>query len=76
MDCLADIRGYGMLGAIELKPKGGPGALGTQFQKDLFWRGLHVKFTGDCGVVAPAFVATEADIDAMIGVLREALEEL
>ena len=34
------------------------------------------KFTGDCGVVAPAFVATEADIDAMIGVLREALEEL
>jgi beta-alanine--pyruvate transaminase len=76
LDCLADIRGYGMIGAIELKPKGNPGALGTQFQKDLFWRGLHVKFTGDCGVVAPAFVATEGDIDAMIGLLREALEEL
>lgn len=76
LDCLADIRGYGMIGAIELKPKGNPGALGTQFQKDLFWRGLHVKFTGDCGVVAPAFVANESDIDAMIGLLREALEEL
>ena len=76
LDCLADIRGYGMMGAIELKPKGNPGALGTQFQKDLFWRGLHVKFTGDCGVVAPAFVASEADIDAMIGLLREALEEI
>ncbi len=76
LDCLADIRGYGMMGAIELKPKGNPGALGTQFQKDLFWRGLHVKFTGDCGVVAPAFVASKSDIDAMIGLLREALEEI
>ena len=76
LDCLADIRGYGLIGAVELKPKGGPGALGNQFQKDLFWRGLHVKFTGDSGIVAPAFVAREADIDAMIGVLREALEEL
>ena len=76
LDCLADIRGFGMIGAVELKPKGNPGALGTQFQKDLFWRGLHVKFTGDCGVVAPAFVADKSDIDAMIGLLREALEEL
>jgi len=76
MDCLKDIRGYGMMGAIELKPKGAPGALGTQFQKDLFWRGLHVKFTGDSGIVAPAFIAEEKDIDILIDLLRKALKEL
>ncbi|MEK9671861.1 MAG: aspartate aminotransferase family protein [Rhodospirillaceae bacterium] len=76
MDCLADIRGYGLMGAVELKPKGGPGALGTQMQKDLFWRGLHIKFTGDCGVIAPPFISTTADIDAMIGMLREAFSEI
>ncbi len=76
LDCLLDIRGYGMMGAVEVKPKGGPGVLGTQLQKDLFWRGLHVKFTGDSAIVAPPFIATEADIDAMIGILREALSEI
>jgi len=76
MDCVKDIRGYGLLGAVELHPKGAPGALGTQVQKDLFWNGMHVKFTGDSGIVAPAFIAEKAHVDEMIDKLRATLEAI
>ena len=76
LDCIKDIRGYGMLGAVELKPKGTPGALGTQTQKNLFWNGLHIKFTGDTGCVAPPFIAEKSHIDEMIDKLRQAFEAI
>ncbi len=76
MDCIKDIRGYGMLGAVELKAKGNPGALGTQIQKDLFWNGMHVKFTGDTGCVAPPFISDKSHIDEMIEKLRKTLETI
>jgi len=76
MDCVKDIRGYGLLGAVELHAKGAPGALGTQVQKDLFWNGMHVKFTGDSGIVAPAFIAEKTHIDEMIDKLRATIEAL
>ena len=65
-----------MLGAVELKAKGNPGALGTQTQKDLFWSGLHVKFTGDTGCVAPQFIAEKSHIDEIIDKLRKTLEAI
>lgn len=76
LECLKDIRNFGLMGAIELKPKGSPGALGTQVQKDLFWSGVHVKFTGDSGIIAPAFIYEKSDIDRLINVLRAELEKL
>ncbi len=76
MDCIKDIRGYGMLGAVELKAKGNPGALGTQTQKNLFWNGMHVKFTGDTGCVAPAFICEKSQIDEMIDKLRQTFEAI
>ena len=76
LDCIKDIRGYGLIGGVELKAKGNPGALGTQIQKDLFWNGMHVKFTGDTGIVAPPFVSEKAHIDEMIDKLRSTFERL
>ena len=76
LDCIKDIRGYGLMGGVELKAKGNPGALGTQTQKDLFWNGLHVKFTGDTGIVAPPFISEKEHIDEMIDKLRSTLENL
>ena len=61
---------------VELKAKGNPGALGTQTQKDLFWNGMHVKFTGDTGIVAPPFISEKEHIDEMIDKLRSTLENL
>jgi beta-alanine--pyruvate transaminase len=74
VEAISDIRGYGLLGAIDLKPVGGPGARGTAIQKKLFWNGLHIKFTGDCGVIAPPLVCEKSHIDEMFAILRETLE--
>ena len=54
---VADIRGYGMLAAIDLHPAGAPGARGHALQKKLFDNGLHLKATGDCVIVAPPLIA-------------------
>lgn len=76
MDQIRDIRCIGLMAGVELKPKGNPGALGTRAQKELFWNGMHVKFTGDVGIVAPPFISTEAHIDEMIDKLRTTIEAL
>ena len=71
---LADLRGYGMLAGVDLVPDGTPGARGHRFQKMLFDRGLHLKATGDCVLVAPPLIAEKAHIDEIVGVLRETLK--
>lgn len=76
IDCVRDIRGYGMLGAVELKPEGGPGVRGGAAQVALFKKGMHVKFTGDSGIVAPPFVSEKEHIDEMIDKLRAMLVEI
>lgn len=49
---------------------------GPQIQKRLlFWNGLHVKFTGDSGILAPQFIATTNDIDEMMEILHRTLAE-
>ncbi len=72
-----DIRSYGLLAAVEIRKDGvNPGALGTEAQKRMFWNGLHIKFTGDSGIIAPAFVMGETEIDELVGKFRKTLEEL
>jgi len=75
MDCVRDIRGYGLMGAVELKPKGAPGLRGGAAQVSLFKKGMHVKFTGDTGIVAPPFISEKSHIDEMIDKLRAMLSE-
>ena len=58
------------------KPQGGGGTLGTKLQKQLFWDGLHIKFTGDSGIIAPQFVAEEKHIDEMVDKLRATLSKI
>ena len=72
---IADVRGYGMLAGVEVKPGKVPGARGGELQAKLFDRGLHVKTTGDVAILAPAFIATRADVDQICGILRDALRE-
>ncbi|MFB0991987.1 MAG: aspartate aminotransferase family protein [Rhodospirillales bacterium] len=76
MDCIKDIRGFGLLGGVELHSKGNPGARGTQAQKDLFHNGMHSKFTGDTVSVAPPFVSEKAHIDEMLDKLRQTFEKV
>ena len=70
---VADVRGFGMLAGIEVKPGKAPGVRGNELQAKLYDRGLHVKTTGDVAIMAPAFIASRADIDSMAEMLREAI---
>jgi beta-alanine--pyruvate transaminase len=75
LPAVSDVRGYGMLAGIEIKPGKAPGVRGAELQAKLFDRGLHVKTTGDVAIIAPAFIATRADIDLMASMLRDAIAE-
>ena len=70
-----DVRGFGMLAGIEIKPGKAAGVRGSELQAKLFDRGLHVKTTGDVAIMAPAFIASRADIDLMGSILRDAIAE-
>jgi beta-alanine--pyruvate transaminase len=70
-----DVRGFGLLAGIEIKPGKAAGVRGSELQAKLFDRGLHVKTTGDVAIVAPAFIASRADIDLMGSILRDAIAE-
>src|SRR6266576_3442908 len=72
LPAVGDVRGFGMLAGIEIKPGKAPGVRGGELQAKLFDRGLHVKTTGDVAIMAPAFIASRADIDLMGSMLREA----
>jgi beta-alanine--pyruvate transaminase len=72
---VTDIRGFGMLAGIDLAMDGRPGARGYDATKRLFAAGLHIKFTGDAGIVAPPFVAEKSHIDQMIDILRKVFSQ-
>jgi len=75
-DVVTDIRGYGLLAGVDIKPGKTPGTRGTQLQKDLFWKGLHVKFTGDTGIIAPPLIAKREHVDEIVRIMRETLSAI
>ncbi len=72
---VTDIRGFGLLAGIDLAPAERPGLRGYDATKRLFKRGLHIKFTGDSGICAPALVAEKSDIDEICAIFREVFSE-
>ena len=74
LPAITDIRGYGMIAGFDVAPEGGPGVRGYEVQKRLFAAGLHIKMTGDAGIVAPPFVAEKSHIDEICGILRDVLK--
>ncbi|MCL4108742.1 UNVERIFIED_CONTAM: hypothetical protein GTU68_049083 [Idotea baltica] len=71
-----DIRTIGMMAGVELYPHPKPGARGVLAQTEMFWKGLHVKFTGDNGILAPMFISERAHIDEIITKFRATLDVL
>lgn len=74
-ELVRDIRTIGLMSGVEVHHDGVPGRRGQQMQKDMFWNGMHVKFTGDCGIVAPMFIAERSHIDEMVDVFRTTLDQ-
>jgi beta-alanine--pyruvate transaminase len=73
---VTDIRGYGMMAAIDVAADGAPGRRGHLFQKKLFDNGLHLKTTGDSAIIAPPLIAEKVHIDMIADLLRRTLATL
>ncbi|MBX2853612.1 MAG: aminotransferase class III-fold pyridoxal phosphate-dependent enzyme [Rhodobacteraceae bacterium] len=70
-----DIRSIGMIAGVEVHPGAdGPGKRGSALQAEMFWNGLHVKFTGDSGILAPQFIAEKAHVDEILSKFRATLD--
>ena len=70
IDIIESIRGYGMLGGIDIQMDEKPGKSGYAVFKKLFESGLSLKATADCLIVAPPFIAEKNHIDEIIDKLR------
>jgi beta-alanine--pyruvate transaminase len=75
LEIITDIRGYGLFAGIDISPEGGAGVRGFDFQKRLYRNGLHIKMTGDAGLLAPPLIAEPKHIDRMCEILRQTLLE-
>ena len=62
------------MAGVELVSNGVAGQRGGQMQKAMFWNGLHVKFTGDNAIIAPAFIAERKHVDEIVDKFRASLD--
>jgi len=68
-----DTRGVGLLAGIDLAPAAAPGARGFTVLDAMFRAGAVVRVTMDTVILAPPFVYERADVDRLIGLLRDVL---
>ncbi len=73
---ITDVRGYGLLAGFDLAAGDNPpGVRGLEAQKKLFEAGLHIKMTGDSGLVAPPLIAEREHVDQICDILRTVLSK-
>jgi len=70
LDAVDNIRGYGMMGGIDIKLKEKPGRAGYECFKACYEAGINFKATGDCLIIAPQFICEKKHIDEIIEKLR------
>jgi len=73
LSVIADIRGYGMLAAIDFAPTRSAGVRGREMQARLEAAGIGVEIRGDTAILAPALTIEERQITRIAAVLREVL---
>jgi len=70
LDAVDNIRGYGMMGGIDMKLDKKPGVAGFTTFKHCYEVGVNFKATGDCLIIAPMFICEKKHIDEIIEKLR------
>jgi beta-alanine--pyruvate transaminase len=71
---IADIRNIGLAAAVELEPsRDKPGVRALRVFERAIEEGMLFRFTGDTIAMAPPFISTQAEIEAMIETLRSAI---
>ncbi|MFQ5468616.1 MAG: aminotransferase class III-fold pyridoxal phosphate-dependent enzyme, partial [Kiloniellaceae bacterium] len=71
---VTDIRGYGLLGGIDMAPLDAPGVRGLAVMQQLYDAGLMVKLTGDTVLLSPPLVSEDKHIDELFSKLRGVLQ--
>jgi len=71
---VADIRNVGLAAAVELQPIAGkPGLRAIKVFERGMEEGMLYRFTGETIAMAPPFISTQAEVEAMIEKLRVAI---
>ena len=73
LESVENIRGYGMMGGIDMKMKVKPGKAGYECFKACYEAGVNFKATGDCLIIAPQFICEKKHIDEIIEKLRSGI---
>tara|TARA_Y100000813_G_scaffold97935_1_gene69982 strand:+ start:1007 stop:2347 length:1341 start_codon:yes stop_codon:yes gene_type:complete len=73
IDCIENIRGYGLMGGIDIKKTDRPGKAGFLTYKKCYEAGVNFKATGDCLIIAPPFISEKKHIDEMIDKMRQGI---
>ena len=78
MDGVQDVRGHGLLGAVELAPTPGrpAGTLGRQVLDAAARHGVLLRAMGDTVVFAPPLVSSAAELEEMVARLHHGYSEL
>jgi len=72
-----DIRNCGLMGAVELSPRGGvAGARGYDVMVDCFNTGLYLRMSGDSFAVSPPLIVEKSHIDQMVSILGDAIKRV
>ena len=75
LDCVESIRGYGMMGGIDIRMKGKPGKAGFQIYKACYANGVNFKATADALVLAPPYICEKKHIDEIFEKLRKGITQ-
>jgi beta-alanine--pyruvate transaminase len=73
LDCIESIRGYGMMGGIDIRTKDKPGKAGFQIYKTGYANGVNFKATADALVLAPPYICEKKHIDEIFEKLRKSI---
>ena len=73
LECVESIRGYGLLGGIDIKMNDKPGKAGFQIYKACYENGVNFKATADALVLAPPFISEKKHIDEIFEKMRKGI---
>ena len=73
LDCIESIRGYGMMGGIDIRKREKPGKAGFQVFKACYANGVNFKATADALILAPPFICEKKHIDEIFEKLRKGI---
>lgn len=76
VDIVTDIRGYGMLAAIDLAPGERPGDRGYALLRNAYEAGLLMRVTADTPILSPALIAEESQLEQIVSILRKEIARL